>query len=155
MAVLCCPSPWSVMAELKLGQNIHRNSVPVRQDRQSKCRWTNTLTAKMAEVWQWWIQKVRYPHELWITLKHWGLKDFWFYWSLTYRSWQKHQSGTQIQWDVCFGVGLVGRGPRIWPNRSILRKREWPWSHQNLCTVGINSTPPKHNVWTIILTHWM
>lgn len=30
MAALCCPSPWSVMAELKLGQNIHRKSVPVK-----------------------------------------------------------------------------------------------------------------------------
>lgn len=29
MAALCCPSPWSVMAELKLGQNIQRNRVPV------------------------------------------------------------------------------------------------------------------------------
>lgn len=31
MAALCCPSPWSVMAELKLGQNIQRNRVPVRR----------------------------------------------------------------------------------------------------------------------------
>lgn len=30
MAALCWPSPWYTVAELKLGQNIHRKSVPVR-----------------------------------------------------------------------------------------------------------------------------
>lgn len=35
MAALCCPSPWSVMAELKLGQNIQRNRVPV--GRKQRC----------------------------------------------------------------------------------------------------------------------
>lgn len=34
MAALCCPSPWSVMAELKLGQNIHRKRVPARRERE-------------------------------------------------------------------------------------------------------------------------
>lgn len=36
MAALCCPSPWSVMAELKLGQNIQRNRVPVGRKREDK-----------------------------------------------------------------------------------------------------------------------
>lgn len=36
MAALCCPSPWSVMAELKLGQNIQRNRVPVGRKKKEK-----------------------------------------------------------------------------------------------------------------------
>lgn len=128
MAALCCPSPWSVMAELKLGQNIHRNSVPVRWEKVFFCLFSYNQAStefKISDMPDELCPKVRLKK--WWSIKHYSL--------VTHQSWRTYQSGRQIHWVVYFGLGLVGRGPRRWPDHSTLRRREWPWSRQHLCTV--------------------
>lgn len=150
MAALCCPSPWSVMAELKLGQNIHRNSVPARWENQIKPQLEGCSHASRFDKDKHKVLSIDiYIYILSISL-------------VTHQSWQTRQSGRQTHWGVYFGEGSVGRGPRRCPNHSILRKHEWPWSHQHLYTVEIlifhchnidEYTQQQHKIEIAILGH--
>lgn len=113
MAALCCPSPWSVMAELKLGQNIHRKRVPTRR---AGC----TLSIQQIHTTST-ISIVKVSMEL----------------NYAHRSWQRHRSDRRSRADGRSGPGSAYRASRRWKGRSKLRMCGSPWSLRHLWPSGM------------------